>query len=69
AEALGGNAYTSIVRTNGELEQAINEAEKERAKRLCMIEMIVEDSMDAPENMKKMRSYKLKQEKLSSQKG
>jgi len=60
-EAFGGNAYTSTVRTNGELEQAIKEAAKECSERLCMIEMIVEDPMDAPENMKKMRSYKLKQ--------
>jgi len=68
AEAFGGNAFTAIVRTNGELEQAIKQADKERAKRLCIIEMIVEDPMDAPENMKRMRNYKLKQEMQRSQK-
>jgi len=68
AEVFGGNAYTSIVRTNEELERAINEAEKEYVKRLCIIEMVVEDPMDAPENMKKMRSYKLNQEMQRSQK-
>ncbi|MET3195057.1 thiamine pyrophosphate-binding protein [Gottfriedia sp. OAE603] len=61
AEAFGGNAFTTIVRTNGELEQAINQADIECAERLCIIEMIVEDSMDAPENMKRMRNYMLKQ--------
>lgn len=67
-EAFGGNAFTTIVRTNGELEQAIKQADIERAERLCIIEMIVEDSMDAPENMKRMRNYKLKQEMQRKQK-
>ncbi|MEH6939858.1 thiamine pyrophosphate-binding protein [Bacillus sp. JJ664] len=68
AEVFGGNAFTAIVRTNGELQQAINQADKERGERLCIIEMIVEDPMDAPENMKRMRNYKLKQEIQSNQK-
>ncbi|WP_430509171.1 alpha-keto acid decarboxylase family protein [Gottfriedia solisilvae] len=67
-ETFGGNAFTTIVRTNGELEQAINQADIERAERLCVIEMIIEDSMDAPENMKRMRNYKLKQEMQRKQK-
>lgn len=68
AEAFGGKAFTAIVRTYGELEQAINQAEIERAERLCIIEMIVEDPMDAPENMKKMRNHMEKQEMQRSQK-
>lgn len=68
AEAFGGKAFTAIVRTYGELEQAINQAEIERAERLCMIEMIVEDPVDAPENMKKMRNHMEKQEMQRSQK-
>lgn len=62
AEAFGGDAYTMTVRTNGELEQAITQVEKERAERLCIIEMIVEDPMDAPEYMLRMRSYMEKQQ-------
>lgn len=68
AEAFGGDAFTAIVRTNGELEQAINKADNERAVRLCIIEMIVQDPMDAPENMKRMRNDKLKQEMQRNQK-
>ncbi|PGS56832.1 alpha-keto acid decarboxylase family protein [Bacillus sp. AFS041924] len=68
AEAFGGNAFTSIVRTIGELEQAISKAESECAQRLCIIEMIVDDPWDAPENMKKMRKYMEKQAILKSQK-
>ncbi|WP_088072688.1 alpha-keto acid decarboxylase family protein [Gottfriedia luciferensis] len=61
-EVFGGNVFSAIVRTYGELKQAINQAEIESANRLCIIEMIVEDPMDAPENMKKMRKYMEKQE-------
>lgn len=62
AEAFGGNAFTRTVRTNGELDQAITQAEEECAERLCLIEMIVEDSMDAPDYVQKMRSYMQKQQ-------
>ncbi|GGH21726.1 alpha-keto acid decarboxylase family protein [Paenibacillus segetis] len=68
AEAFGGDAFTVTVRTSGELEQAITQAEKERiGGRLCFIEMIAADPMDAPENMRRMRNYLEKQEKLRSQ--
>ncbi|PGL73174.1 thiamine pyrophosphate-binding protein [Bacillus sp. AFS055030] len=67
ADAFGGNAFTAIVRTHGELEQAINQAEIECSKRLCMIEMIVKDPLDAPENLKKMYKYLEKQAKQRSQ--
>ncbi|PFH90526.1 thiamine pyrophosphate-binding protein [Bacillus sp. AFS088145] len=68
AEAFGGNAFTAIVSTNGELEQAINQAEIECSERLCIIEMIVKDPLDAPENMKKMYKYLEKQAMQRSQK-
>ncbi|NUU62782.1 alpha-keto acid decarboxylase family protein [Paenibacillus agri] len=67
AEAFGGDAFTVTVRTYGELEQAIIQAEKERAERLCIIEMIAADPMDAPENMRRMRNYLEMQEKQQSQ--
>ncbi|MFK4330426.1 indolepyruvate decarboxylase [Bacillus sp. RC240] len=63
AEAFGGNAFTVTVRTYGELDQAIIHAEKESTKRLCIIEMIAGNPMDAPEYMRRMRSYMEKQEK------
>ncbi|MGG0154751.1 alpha-keto acid decarboxylase family protein [Bacillus mycoides] len=68
AEAFGGNAFTVTVRTYGELDQAIIHAEKESAKRLCIIEMIAGNPMDAPEYMRRMRSYMEKQEMQRSQK-
>ncbi|MEE6449811.1 thiamine pyrophosphate-binding protein [Gottfriedia acidiceleris] len=68
AEAFGGNAFTAIVHTYGELEQAINQAEIECSERLCMIEMIVKDPLDAPENMKKMYKYLEKQAMQQSKK-
>lgn len=68
AEAFGGDAFTMTVRTNGELDQAITQVEKERTSRLCIVEMIAGDPMDAPEYMRRMRSYMLKQEKQRSQK-
>ncbi|MFF2449735.1 alpha-keto acid decarboxylase family protein [Neobacillus sp. NPDC058068] len=68
AEAYGGNAFTVTVRTFGELDQAITQAEKERAERLCIIEMIAGNPMDAPEYMRRMRSYMEKQEMQRRQK-
>ncbi|WP_239614712.1 alpha-keto acid decarboxylase family protein [Cohnella mopanensis] len=67
AEAYGGDAFTATVRTYGELDQAIIQAEKERSGRLCIIEMIAADPMDAPENMRRMRNYLEMQEKQRSQ--
>ncbi|MFC3749795.1 alpha-keto acid decarboxylase family protein [Paenibacillus sp. GCM10012306] len=67
AEAFGGDALTVTVRTYGELDQAIIQAEKEQAGRLCIIEMISADHMDAPENMRQMRNYMEMQEKQQSQ--
>lgn len=67
AEVLGGDAFTATVRTYGELDQAINQIEIENTKKLCIIEMIVKDSMDAPRYMKKMRNYMEKQEMQRTQ--
>ncbi|WP_042350661.1 alpha-keto acid decarboxylase family protein [Bacillus massiliigorillae] len=68
AEAFGGNAFTVTVRTYGELDKAIIQAETECTERLCIIEMIVGDSMDAPKYMQRMRTYMEKQEIQRSQK-
>ncbi len=68
AEAFGGNAFTTIVRTYGELEQAINQAEIECSERVSIIEMIIKDPLDAPENMKKMYKYLEKQAMQRNQK-
>lgn len=67
AEVLGGDAFTATVRTYGEFDQAINQAEIESTKKLCIIEMIVKDSMDAPRYMKKMRNFMEKQEMQRTQ--
>ncbi|SFC00556.1 indolepyruvate decarboxylase [Bacillus sp. 491mf] len=67
AEAFGGNAFTVTVRTYGELDQAIIQAETESTERLCIIEMIAGNSVDAPKYMRRMRSYMEKQEMQRSQ--
>ncbi|MDO3373968.1 thiamine pyrophosphate-binding protein [Bacillus paranthracis] len=67
AEVFGGDALTATVRTYGELDQAIKQAEIESAEKLCIIEMIVKDPMDASRYMKKMRNYMEKQEMQRTQ--
>ncbi|MGN4561929.1 alpha-keto acid decarboxylase family protein [Bacillus cereus group sp. MYBK5-2] len=67
AEVFGGDALTATVRTYGELDQAINQAEIESTEKLCIIEMIVKDPMDASRYMKKMRNYMEKQEMQRTQ--
>ncbi|OAB38290.1 thiamine pyrophosphate-binding protein [Paenibacillus macquariensis subsp. defensor] len=66
AEAFGGEAFTVIVRSNKDLDHAISRAETECNNRLCIIEMIVSDPMDAPEYMHNMRKYMEQQEKERS---
>ncbi|WP_043931061.1 alpha-keto acid decarboxylase family protein [Bacillus sp. EB01] len=61
AEAFGGELFTKTVRTNGELDQAITQAEQECAEKLCLIEMIAADPMDAPEYMHRIRNHKQEQ--------
>ncbi|MEC0242534.1 thiamine pyrophosphate-binding protein [Paenibacillus dokdonensis] len=66
AEAFGGDAYTVTVRTNKELDEAITRAETECSSRLCIIEMMASDPMDAPDYMHKMRDYMEQEEKQRS---
>ncbi|MGX5592348.1 alpha-keto acid decarboxylase family protein [Bacillus cereus] len=67
AEVFGGDALTVTVRNYGELDQAINQAEIESTEKLCIIEMIVKDPMDASRYMKKMRNYMEEQEMQRTQ--
>lgn len=60
-EAFGSNAFTITVQTYGELDQAIIQAETESIERLCIIEMIIENPMDAPRYTQQMRHYMEKQ--------
>ncbi|WP_407675635.1 alpha-keto acid decarboxylase family protein [Peribacillus glennii] len=61
-EVFGGDAFTAKVRTNLELDDAIKRAESESKGKLSIIEMIVQDSMDAPEYLKRMWDYLVEQE-------
>lgn len=63
ANAFGGEAYTATVTTLGELNDAMNEAETQRQDRLCIIEMIPADPMDAPQYLMKSREVLKKQNK------
>lgn len=54
-EAFGESAFTAVVKTNKELDDAIKQAEG--ANKLCIIEMIINNPLDAPEYMVKMREY------------
>ncbi|ALC89289.1 thiamine pyrophosphate-binding protein [Bacillus sp. FJAT-18017] len=63
AEAFGGELFTKTVRTNEELDEAITQAEQEYAEKLCLIEMIAADPMDAPEYMHRIRNHKQEQKK------
>lgn len=61
-EAFGGDAYTMQVHTNQQLDQAIQEAEQQQNQKLCLIEMMIEDPMDAPKYLRKTREFLQKQE-------
>ncbi|WP_409293029.1 alpha-keto acid decarboxylase family protein [Peribacillus sp. SCS-37] len=54
---FGHDAFTVKVRTNRELDEAIVQAETEQEQKLCLIEMIVGDPMDAPQYLKKVNEY------------
>lgn len=56
-EAFGGDAFVARATTAGELDEAIREAERECSRRLCLIELAVNDPLDAPDYMRKLRSY------------
>ncbi|BFH63150.1 alpha-keto acid decarboxylase family protein [Paenibacillus azoreducens] len=64
AEAFGGGAFTATASTNKELDEAITRAENECGQRLCIIEIMASDPMDAPDYMLNMRNYMEGQEKL-----
>ncbi|WP_438433094.1 alpha-keto acid decarboxylase family protein [Gorillibacterium sp. sgz500922] len=56
-EAFGGDAFVARATTAGELDEAIREAERECSHRLCLLELVVNDPLDAPDYMRKLRSY------------
>jgi len=64
AEAFGGQAFAVQAHTNRELDEAIAAAEREQASKLCIVELIVSDPMDAPEYLKKLRSHMEQQERM-----
>ena len=64
AEAFGGNAFTVAVRTNKELDEAIATAEQAQTSQLCVIEMIVDDPLDAPDYLIRLRKHLEEQERL-----
>ncbi|GGH84542.1 indolepyruvate decarboxylase [Pullulanibacillus pueri] len=65
-EVFGGEAFSTTVQNNGELDAALTRVETESQNKLCLIEMIVQDPMDAPQYMLNMRNYLEKQEKQRS---
>ncbi|MBP2001524.1 indolepyruvate decarboxylase [Paenibacillus shirakamiensis] len=65
-EAFGGQTFTVKVQTNGELDQAIRDAEVQSQERLCVIEMIAKDPMDAPDYLRRTREFLEEQEKKQS---
>ncbi|MER2090078.1 MAG: thiamine pyrophosphate-binding protein [Sporosarcina sp.] len=64
AEAFGGKAFTARVRTNRELDEAIAAAEQAQMSQLCIIEMIVDDPLDAPDYLIRLRKHMEEQERL-----
>lgn len=55
-ETFRGDAFTAKVKTVGELTQALTQAEIESQNRLCIIEIIPENPMDAPSYLAKSRT-------------
>ncbi|MFB9752541.1 alpha-keto acid decarboxylase family protein [Paenibacillus hodogayensis] len=64
AEAFGGTAFTAQARTNRELDEAIAAAEQAQTSRLCIIELIVTDPLDAPDYLIRLRKHLEEQERL-----
>lgn len=56
--AFGGEAYSEAVETIGQLQGALKKAGEEAVDKLCLIEMIVKEDMDAPDYMKRLREQK-----------
>lgn len=61
-EAFGGNFFTTKVRTNRELDNAIKQAEMLCSEKLCLIEIFT-PPMDAPEIVHKMKNVLEQMEK------
>ncbi|UVI33611.1 alpha-keto acid decarboxylase family protein [Paenibacillus spongiae] len=64
AEVFGGQAFTAQARTNRELDEAIAAAEQAQTSRLCIIELIVTDPLDAPDYLIRLRKHLERQERL-----
>ncbi|OWA34099.1 thiamine pyrophosphate-binding protein [Saccharibacillus sp. O16] len=62
-EAFGGDTRAERVRTIGELARAFRDAELQRSDKLCLIEMMAADDMDAPVYLERMSEELEKQEK------
>lgn len=56
--AFGGEAYCEVVETIGQLQGALKKAEEEVRNKLCLIELVVKEDMDAPDYMKRLRKQK-----------
>lgn len=63
AEVFGGDAFTATVKTLGELQMAMKEADTQSKNRLSIIEMIPGNPMDAPEYLTKAREVLKQQSK------
>ncbi|MBB6672496.1 alpha-keto acid decarboxylase family protein [Cohnella nanjingensis] len=69
AEAFGGQAFTAQARTNRELDDAIAACERERPNRLCIVELIVSDPLDAPDYLHRLRHHLVEQERMRNAPG
>ncbi|MDM5337260.1 thiamine pyrophosphate-binding protein [Fictibacillus enclensis] len=54
-EVFGRDVFTAQVKTNDQLDEAISQVGKLNGEQLCLIELIVDDPMDAPAYLQKMR--------------
>ncbi|GAF17507.1 LOW QUALITY PROTEIN: pyruvate decarboxylase [Bacillus sp. JCM 19046] len=57
-KAFGGEAYSTVVSTVGDFEEALKQAEIESKDKLCLIEMKIDDPMDGPDYVKQIRAHK-----------
>lgn len=62
-ETFGGECFSTTVKNNKALDAAIARAETECQSKLCLIEMVVNDPLDAPEFLHHLRNDLEKQEK------
>ncbi|GMA62102.1 hypothetical protein GCM10025859_25420 [Alicyclobacillus fastidiosus] len=64
ADVFRGETFAVEVRTNRELDEAISQAQN--ANKLCMIQMMINDPLDVPDYLHKMRRYLEEREKQQS---